>query len=173
VRCFVALPVDRAASLVLAQLGNQLTAQNTLARRLDAADLHLTLAFIGDLPDSRARELAASIEDGFDDLLSWMVDRVGEFPRARVLWVAGAAIPALGALAQGVRSLLSSRSVPFDARLFVPHITLARSFRAKVPLPERLSAPVVCRLGPPQLMASQFGSQRQRYRRVAREEGRA
>jgi len=166
VRCFVALWPDKAAATSLAALGIELCRPNQSARPLAAEDLHLTLAFIGEIPDARARRLAAAIEDAFDGAPAWTVDRPGTFPRARVLWVAGAPAPALGALAASVRACLTQLGVPFDHKPFMPHLTLARAYRAAVDLPERLGSPIECRFDPPRLIRTRIDGPAARYGRV-------
>ena len=167
-RCFVALWPDREAAERLAAIGGELCRRNPSARALAAADLHLTLAFIGELPDARAQQLASLIDDSFDDAPTWTIDHVGAFPRARVLWVAGAITPALGALSGKVRSCLTQFRAPFDARPFLPHVTLARSYRAAVPEQSRLDVPVPCRFGRPRLAQSLSGGKAGLYRAVER-----
>ena len=166
-RCFVALRPDEAALRTLLEVAKELSQTQTSARRLSPSDLHLTLAFIGELPDVQAQRLAAVLENTFGESLAWTIDRAGTFPRARVLWVGGAASPALGALANEVRSCLTRVGVTFDARPFVPHITLARAYRTGARLPYRLAEPIVCFFGPPQLMQSVKGATGERYRPVS------
>ena len=165
-RCFVALRPDEAARRVLAETARQLTRSQSSARLLAQGDLHLTLAFIGELPDMDAVRLAAMLFNTFHGSLGWTIERLGTFPRARVLWAGGAADPGLGALACAVRSRLAQSRVPFDAKRFVPHITLARSYRAVAALPDRLPEPIACRFGPPHLMQSVARSAVERYRAV-------
>jgi 2'-5' RNA ligase len=164
-RCFVALWPDESAAERLAAAARALCRHNNVARISAASDLHLTLAFIGELSEEAGRLLAAELVDRFNSPSAWTVDHAGTFARARVLWVAGATNPRLGALAQAVRRRLAALHVPFDVKAFVPHITLARAFRPAFPLP-RLDAPVECRFDPPRLAWSVTGASDKRYQLV-------
>jgi 2'-5' RNA ligase len=163
VRCFVGLWPDDSAAERLAAAARDLCRHNAAARVSSAPDLHLTLAFIGELPAEAGRPLGAELVDRFRAPSAWTVDHAGAFSRARVLWVAGASDPELGALAQAVRRCLSALHVPFDAKAFVPHITLARAFRPTFPLPRLLDAPVECHFAPPRLARSVAGASDKRY----------
>ena len=166
-RCFVALWPDAAAAEQLAAVGAELCRHDAAARRLTAADLHLTLAFIGELFEATARALADALAVEFDRSSRWSIDHVGAFPRARVLWGGGADDPALGALAEDVRDCLGRFGAPFDTKAFVPHITLARGFRAAEPLPRPLATAIPCRFGPPRLARSISTNTARRYATVS------
>jgi len=95
------------------------------ARRVSGPDLHLTLAFIGAVPQEQLAEVtqaavigSASIELVLDQLEVW---------RGATVVLRPSAVPAALADLQGrlVRSLQAG-GVPFDARPFAPHVTLAR-----------------------------------------------
>lgn len=126
------------------------------ARRVAAANLHLTLAFIGALAAHDAHALAAALRGIGNDAFAsftWTLDRVGRFDRARVLWAGGGPNPILDRYADCVRSLLRKWGVPFDERPFASHVTVFRSARSGVALPEfrhTVSWPV----SRPQLMQS-------------------
>ena len=164
----MALWPDAAAAEQLAAVGAELCRHVASARRLAAADLHLTLAFIGEFPETTAHALADELAVEFDGSSTWSIDHVGAFPRARVLWVAGAVDPALGALAENVRDCLRRFGAPFDPKAFVPHITLARGFGAAELLPRPLAPAIPCRFGPPRLARSILGNTAQRYANVNR-----
>jgi RNA 2',3'-cyclic 3'-phosphodiesterase len=94
-------------------------------RRVAGPDLHLTLAFIGAVPQERlglvtraARITSARIELVLDPLEVW---------KGATVVLRPSAVPVALADLQGrlVRSLQACR-VPFDARPFAPHVTLAR-----------------------------------------------
>ncbi len=100
-----------------------------------AENLHITLVFLGSLETSRVeaiREAAARANGGAFDL---ELDRVGHWPRPRILWLAPTIFPV--ALTQLVDSLwlaLEACDIGREQRPFKPHMTLAR----KVGSPRRL-----------------------------------
>lgn len=91
--------------------------------------LHLTLEFLGDIPESRLQDVldsgaaaasgAAAFELEFDLVEHWK--------RPQVLCLAASSTPGpLAALAQSLRSELLLRGFTPEARPFRPHATLAR-----------------------------------------------
>lgn len=97
--------------------------------------LHLTLAFLGDVEDRRLDELlerlarAASRRTAFDATITGG----GAFPnagRAKVIW-AGVATSAVGdvelpRLATGARAAATKSGIVVDGARFRPHVTVAR-----------------------------------------------
>lgn len=125
-RCFVALwPADETRGQ-LSALAAQLHAMQPRARRMRAENLHLTLAFIGELVDARIDEVAAAIRAVPSESFDWVLNRVGYFPRARVVWAGADDDPRLTALATGVRARLDDLRVDYDRKAFAPHVTLLR-----------------------------------------------
>jgi 2'-5' RNA ligase len=90
-------------------------------------DLHITLAFLGDL-DPERRACAERAADAVRcKAFSLLLDRVGYWARPRILWCGASDCPEpllrlLGDLNRGLRAC---GLVP-DSRPFVPHVTLAR-----------------------------------------------
>lgn len=130
VRCFVACWPDDGARARLDELARTLLGRYPGARRMHAHNLHLTLAFIGQLATPRARELAAALAEDSIEPFEWRLDRIGRFERARVLWAGGAEEPRLLALAEGARGRLRTLQVRFDEKPFAAHVTLLRDLPA-------------------------------------------
>jgi 2'-5' RNA ligase len=129
VRLFIAvhLPTeltDRAAALLPAAV--------PAVKRVRPEQMHLTLAFLGWIPDEQldavnsAAQAAAAGHRAFELTLSG----AGRFPasgRPRVVWLGvGEGAAALAGLAGSVTAQLRDRRIPFDDRPFAPHLTLAR-----------------------------------------------
>lgn len=98
---------------------------------------HVTLAFLGDVPDDRAPEAAAAIAAGVerwrsrgDEPPRLRLAGAGRFGRGRftVLWAGLAGdLPQLRQLAADVGQQLRQARLPFDDRRpFRPHLTFAR-----------------------------------------------
>ncbi len=125
-RCFVALWPDEAARARLAAVAREQQRRFPRARPMRPENLHLTLAFVGELDPARAARVAAALAALPFDPFAWTLDAVGAFERARVLWAAGPECAPLAALAQRVRALLDELRVPYDRKPFVAHVTLLR-----------------------------------------------
>ena len=126
-RCFIAVWPDDASANALDALTARLHAEHPGAVRVQRANLHLTLAFIGPLPlalqEHVARDLAAVEVVPFN----WCIDRVGTFASARVAWAANATPDrCINALADRVRTTLEARQIGYDRHPFTPHVTLLR-----------------------------------------------
>jgi RNA 2',3'-cyclic 3'-phosphodiesterase len=109
------------------------------------AQWHLTLAFLGEVPDDRLAELtrrmglAARRHHPFDLELSGL----GAFNsrrRARILWVGvGGDRDALTRLADSVSAGARRAKIPLEERRYRPHLTLGRC-RTPVDVRDRLEA---------------------------------
>jgi 2'-5' RNA ligase len=125
-RVFVALWPTPAIRTRLSEVADQLARRAVTGRQVAAANLHLTLAFIGLLHVDRAASLARRLDEYATSEFDWIVDRVGHFAGARVVWAGGPDNAQLSALAAGVRELLESTDIPFDRKPFAAHVTLLR-----------------------------------------------
>ncbi|WP_431936002.1 RNA 2',3'-cyclic phosphodiesterase [Micromonospora sp. RP3T] len=105
-------------------------------RLADPAHLHLTLAFLGEVPDGRLVEVtsalglaAESFRDGRGSAPRLRLAGGGSFGQGRstVLWVGvRGETDALDALARLVRHALRRAGLPHDDKPFRPHLTIAR-----------------------------------------------
>jgi RNA 2',3'-cyclic 3'-phosphodiesterase len=97
------------------------------ARAAHPLDLHVTVAFLGELSPERLA-LAVSAGDSVGaPSFELRIDSAGYFPRSRVLWCGPREAPCeLQALHARLTDALRTRDLPVDARPFRPHITLAR-----------------------------------------------
>lgn len=98
------------------------------ARWMEHDELHLTLRFAGDIDNLKARDFAeglASIErDVFEVRLTGLGAFGGNDPRA--LWAGVEANPALEQLAKDCERAARNAGLPPEARVFKPHVTIAR-----------------------------------------------
>jgi 2'-5' RNA ligase len=164
-RCFVAAwpdePTRLALSSVLDDVGRRV--EHRRATRVD--DLHLTLAFIGELAEDVALDLSAGIANLRFRPFTWQLDTLGFFEDARVVWIGspGETPKPLLTLASRVRALLASMSVPHDQRLLAPHVTLLRGVRSFV---AQNAPPIRWRIGSIALYRSAPARQASQYARV-------
>jgi len=128
VRLFIALPLPTEVATAAAGLTPALPGLRPVKPEL----LHVTLAFIGRIPDERLAEViaatraAAAARSPFDVSLA-VAGRFPESGRPHVVWIGmtdGAAESA--ELAAAVRRELGARELPFDDKPFRAHVTLAR-----------------------------------------------
>ena len=121
----------------LADLQVTLAAGRGVNTRLSRRDTwHVTLAFLGDVPDRRAPDAAAAVEHAVDRWRSTGSEPPelrlaggGRFGRGRftVLWVGvDGDRSALDGLSRGLRRELKQGRLPYDNRPFKPHLTIAR-----------------------------------------------
>ena len=99
-------------------------------RRVRDESIHLTLLFLGAVPteaESRLRAAAAAVRVAPFDLV---LDRVGSFFRARVLWVGPSQVPPqLAELRRQIEAAATQAALPFDLKPLVPHLTCYRDVR--------------------------------------------
>lgn len=129
-RCFVAAWPDAAALVQLETTSSAQARQWPSARPVATPNLHLTLAFIGTLAVGRVLALQPRVDQLEVQPFDWTLDRLGLFRQARVLWLGGPPSAPLDQLAGRVRALLDAEGVTYDAKPFVPHVTLLRNFKA-------------------------------------------
>lgn len=99
-------------------------------RSVPAANLHVTVAFLGDV-DVAALQRAANVGPFNIGPFELGLSRCQRSPRGRVLWLAPAAIPAeLIELEQTLWQQLQTLGFKRERRPFRPHMTLARQARA-------------------------------------------
>ena len=101
-------------------------------RAVTARNIHLTLAFLGNVDRARLpglEELAAAVAAAPCDLA---IDRIGYWRDNRILWAGVERCPEpLTALVAALSSALGAIDFRVDARPYVPHVTLLRDARSK------------------------------------------
>lgn len=101
-------------------------------RPVDPALLHLTLAFVGTVPEDHVAGVTAAGRAAArrQRTLELRIEGIGRFPshgRVQTVWAGIAGdLPALAGLAERVRAELAKRDLPFDPKPFRPHLTLGR-----------------------------------------------
>ena len=105
------------------------------ARMVDTANIHITLAFLGNVPDEQYQCLANSagrVRAGSFDLL---LDRWGFFRRAQVFYLTAAAVPGeLERLVGQLWGVAGACGLRPDTRPFQPPLTRARNVTAPLDL---------------------------------------
>jgi len=131
-RTFFALWPDAGARDALSALAGEIAAR-TRGRAPAAGNLHLTLAFLGDVVPARLavlRAIGAAVAAAVPRF-ALVFDRVGAFGEAGIAWAGASAPPReLERLAQLLQVALTNEGFPIERRPFHPHVTLARVKRA-------------------------------------------
>ncbi|MGR3364824.1 MAG: RNA 2',3'-cyclic phosphodiesterase [Maritimibacter harenae] len=134
-RCFVALDLPEALIRPLTRLQAGLE----VGRLVEPENLHLTLAFLGDISDATAREVAAGLAelpDGPIELELTGLDVMGGRKPNLVLMDARPT-QALVNLQDRVRRVAQDAGIHMERRRFRPHVTLARFQKHMTPKEER------------------------------------
>ena len=133
-RLFLAINLPAAERARIQDAAAPLRRARLPVRWVDADALHLTLKFLGEVPDARKDaivEAADAVAARFP-ALRLELGGLGAFPglrNPRVVWVGVEAPPALGGLAVEVDGAMAALGFPREARPFSPHLTLGRAER--------------------------------------------
>lgn len=139
-RIFFALWPDAEEAAHLAALGQNLAA-GCVGRATPAENMHLTLAFIGAVTPVQLDELIAIAAEVRAESFDLRLDRLGFWPQGGVLWVGCRQPPSHQCrLYEALADCLRAAEFRFEARLFAPHVTLAR--RARCASLPRLGTPL-------------------------------
>lgn len=121
-RVFVAINLSEEMKEALVDTQRAMRARGVKGSYAPAENLHLTLAFLGEVPD--AQPVLDALETVSFRPFEITLSGVGCFDD---LWWAGIEASApLTAVARRVRRALAGHNIPFDRKSFSPHITLLR-----------------------------------------------
>jgi 2'-5' RNA ligase len=131
-RLFIALNPSAEERARLAAASSDLREAGFPVRWLPADNVHLTLKFLGEVPEEGARAVSAAVDGGIGgiDPFDMQVGGFGAFPSARrpsVVWAGIAPSEALSELQGKVEKALEALGFPREDRPFKPHLTIGRS----------------------------------------------
>jgi 2'-5' RNA ligase len=125
-RLFFAVWPDDPARDALVRLAADL-AMRAGGRAVPAEKIHLTLAFLGEVPADRADDLVKAADRVREAPFDLVLDRIGAFRHARVAWIGCDEPPAALISAEStLRRALNARDFELEERAFRPHVTLVR-----------------------------------------------
>ena len=137
-RAFIALPLPPSDAEVLAAMG----ARCPVGRGIEEDNIHLTLAFLGDVSDADLSEIHDELstirQSAFSYALSGITSLGGRRGHAMTLTAHGGA--ALTQLHDSIISRVHGAGVTLERRRFRPHVTFAR-------LPGKMNSDEQARLG--------------------------
>ena len=128
-RVFIAVELPHEIRKALGDVQRQLRPLTDTARWVSPDSIHITLKFIGEVPEKRIEDIDAALTG-----LTWKpflvtVHGVGFFPGTRsprVFW-AGMEAPTMQGLAEQLDTRMECQGFEKEKRAFRPHITLARA----------------------------------------------
>lgn len=101
--------------------------RHVAGRPLNPHDLHITLAFLGQVDEARLACVEAAAEAISCTPFSLELDRRGAWPGPRVAWLAPSSVPPdLAGLVDALWQGLAGCGFTREARPFSPHVTLLR-----------------------------------------------
>lgn len=163
IRLFLALLPDERARTSLASLASAIAADNG-GRAVASANIHLTLAFLGDRPASAVTTIDGAAGSLAVSAFGLRLDFIDWWRRNEIVWAGCSAIPAeLMSLRGALGLALATRGVHVDDGTFSPHLTLAR--RVAAPFARRqLAAAIDWPVDEFALVASDLAAAGPRYR---------
>jgi 2'-5' RNA ligase len=132
VRLFIAINFPDDVRQAIWRASETLRRGTAPVRWVEPDGLHLTLKFLGEVPDARSADVIGALERACVGARAFElpVGGFGGFPtpeRARVLWVGCEPVPALELLQHGVETVFAALGFPVEGRPFRPHVTLGRA----------------------------------------------
>ena len=132
-RTFIALPIPEIQRTRLGRLQGLLAPDLPGARWVTPDQFHLTLAFLGEIPDLDLAPVCRGITAAASQFsrLTLNLQSLGAFPdaeRARTVWVGlgGPGLDGLLALQAAIAAAVAATGYPAEGDRFIPHITLGR-----------------------------------------------
>ncbi len=131
IRSFVALSLPADVRARLEQYGRELKSLGLYGSFPKAESFHLTLKFLGDIPEAKVDAIDAALERAVIGIAPFHLDvrGLGAFPdtsSARVVWIGFDQSEPLSLLQARVETALEDLEFPPEDRPFRPHLTLAR-----------------------------------------------
>lgn len=131
-RFFIALDIPEENSSELIEIQKKIKQIIPQSRLSDKEKMHLTIAFIGDQPDSLKTELIKIINEAAEGVKAFTVSPgyIDGFPNIHhplTLWIGvNGEIDNLLVLGERIKDGLKRLQLPQDDRRYTPHITLAK-----------------------------------------------
>src|SRR5260370_36722651 len=129
-RLFVALEIPSAVRENLAELLKSLRSMSPQTRWVRPENLHLTLKFIGEVPETKLAAIRSALAGARSDQPVTLDFRgLGFFPNEkhpRAFWAGIEASPNLKLLAAEIENAMEKVGIPREERPFSPHLMLTR-----------------------------------------------
>lgn len=105
-------------------------------RAMRRENLHVTLAFLGNVEEARVAEVERAVDAVVPRAVSLVLDTPGYWKHNRIVWAGASSAPQeLESFVAELRGALTISGIAFDAKAFVSHVTLLRDGREPRALP--------------------------------------
>ena len=124
-RLFIAIELPDHCKKALGELRSAIPG----ARWVPAEQIHLTLAFLGEVGEETSKQLTGALARIQAPSFSLSIAGTGCFPNRhhpRVLWIGVKPEPVLAGLAAMIHETVLACGIPQEERPFSPHLTFAR-----------------------------------------------
>ena len=131
VRAFVAVDIGDGIRGKLNELQRKLRKTSANVRWVKPQNIHLTLAFLGDVPVQKLPPLKTALDENIHGLEPFELEAAGTGyfgrpNRPRALWAGIVDCPPLMELHRKTVGALQTAEIEFDDKPFSPHLTLGR-----------------------------------------------
>lgn len=165
-RVFFALLPDDGVRVALSQAAIRMQ-KSLRGRRIRDENIHLTLAFLGDVDAGQLARLKAVPATVISGAFLLVLDRLGCWPHNAIGWASASNVPGrLLELSRNLEAWLRIEGLDLQSRPFKPHVTLLRDAEC-VPMQMPLS-PIIWKVADLALVRSQLLPGGSRYEVVAR-----
>jgi 2'-5' RNA ligase len=129
-RAFIGIPVDKAFQVQINRVLESVRASRRDISWVPEGNRHLTLAFLGKLPDRQIEALLDSFDQTYrqEQHFEYGFTKLTHFPArsSRLIALTGEPAGALAQLFDRTQAFLEGENARFDRKPFRPHITLGR-----------------------------------------------
>lgn len=127
-RLFIAVGVSEKNRQLLYEMAQKLRAQAVQGNTTKKENLHLTLAFIGEVPGSVYKKTCAVMDVLRSEGFELTFDHFGRFSQqdGMLYWIGAQKNQALLSMQKDLVQALKKNQIPVDEKVFKPHITLGR-----------------------------------------------
>lgn len=127
-RLFIAILFEEKNKETLYELTQKLRSKTLLGNTTRRDNLHLTLAFIGEVPDSAYKKVCAVMDVLRSEPFTLTFSEFGKFAQQdeKLYWLGAQHCEALNSLQKQLTGALEANQIPVDKKPFKPHITLGR-----------------------------------------------
>ena len=131
-RVFLAVELSAEARENAASLISRLPVGNAKVRWVAPEKLHVTVRFLGEVPDVEVPEISRGLAEEIDGVESFFIqlEGIGSFPprgAARVIWIGiTAGLENLTEVSERANRALAGSGFPPENRAFSPHVTVGR-----------------------------------------------